>query len=572
MKKTTGYLLLFLVALAAGDYPLFASPKDTINRHNGVIAIPAPTLEIAENLAAKQLELLFTDGFLKAQTDSITDSGDHWIAHISTHQRFYYHIGDIRFKGAGLPHMGMDKITLSQPLRFGEFNLFLESLLTQYSIHGYPFARIEKQDIQFRKNIIHVNLEADPGEVIVFDTLSITGDARLSSFFLENYLEIRPGNLFNEKLVNDAGDKLSDLDFVDLTAPVAISFSPGKAKVALPLRNRPSNRFDGLAGLAGGGDVNNPVRLTGILNLYLSNAFALGEHLDLAWQGPGSGTQLLNLSGGMPYPLRLPLETEVSFSLHKQDTSWLQVQFKPGILFRISPRSRAGVFWHYTQNNLISTPAIPANAVLPSILDFRSDLYGLEYRFATRGFTRQLLSPGSQVWISTSAGTREIRRNSNLPDELYQGVEKRQSQFNLETRLKQRWQTGTRSTFSVSVRGAYLSGKDLPVNMMYRLGGFKTLRGFDELSLIASSYALGYVDFRFFTAENSFFSFFANGGWLEQKTSGNYYNDFPVGVGTGLNLQTQAGIFSINLALGALKESPALLRNAKVHVGYISSF
>ena len=110
------------------------------------------------------------------------------------------------------------------------------------------------------------------------------------------------------------------------------------------------------------------------------------------------------------------------------------------------------------------------------------------------------------------------------------------------------------------------------MNTMYRLGGFKTLKGFDELSLIASSFALGYLEFRFFAAANSFFSLFANGGWTEQKTGDNYYQDYPVGFGTGLNLQTQAGIFSINLALGALKENPALLRNAKIHVGYISNF
>lgn len=568
--NTLLYALLCMATVeqTAGQH----SGKESLQEVFHILSDEIPGIRNATILAGERLTELQEKGYLLATTDSIVLKGDEIAIYLTPGQQFYYKINNLLISDMALYGSDIQYLTQADPVTFEIFESELRRIIDFYATKGYPFARIEKQNVQVTGNEIWLDLEANPSERILFDTISIVGDARLNSYFMENFLGIVAGNLYNEKLVNEAEQKLQELDFAELTGPVQLSFSPGLAKMLLPLKNVPSNRFDGIAGFAGGSDPETPFQVTGLLNLYLSNAMGMGENIDIEWQGPGSGTQILNLKGSYPYPLMLPLETELMFALHKQDSSWLQMQLKPALFFHISSGSKIGVFWHYTANNLISTrDRQTINNTTPN-LDFRMNLYGLEYRYRTRAFYRQLLQDGFTTNLSASAGIRNIIINNNLPEDTYDDTEMRKTRVNILTHVEKRWQTGARATLSVGNRTGYLNGRNIPRNQLFLLGGFATLRGFDELSIAASAYSMADIEFRFFTAPQSFFSVFANGGWYQQEFDGNLFNDYPVGMGVGLNLQTPAGMFSINLAMGFREDVAPEFRNAKVHVGYISTF
>jgi hypothetical protein len=171
-----------------------------------------------------------------------------------------------------------------------------------------------------------------------------------------------------------------------------------------------------------------------------------------------------------------------------------------------------------------------------------------------------------------SAGQQTIVRNSSLPGSIYEDLEMKSTRFEIDLMMEKRWKLSQQSTLSLSTQSNLSSGKDFFENQMKRLGGFSSLKGFDELSLLASSYIFGDAEIRFFTSEKTYFSGFINGGWYERKQKDDYYRDFPLGIGTGLNLETQAGIFSIYVALGMKKDDPPQLRNSKIHIGYTSVF
>jgi len=48
--------------------------------------------------------------------------------------------------------------------------------------------------------------------------------------------------------------------------------------------------------------------------------------------------------------------------------------------------------------------------------------------------------------------------------------------------------------------------------------------------------------------------------------------DHPFGFGAGFSFGTNIGIFSISYALGQQLNNPILMRNGKVHFGYIAYF
>jgi len=129
-----------------------------------------------------------------------------------------------------------------------------------------------------------------------------------------------------------------------------------------------------------------------------------------------------------------------------------------------------------------------------------------------------------------------------------------------------------RATINLGVFGNWLNSKNLFENELSRIGGNNTLRGFDEESIFASSFAIINLEYRYLLEENSFLFVFWNGAWYENKAINRNISDIPYGFGAGISFQTKAGIFSISYALGRQFSNPIEFRTAKVHFGITSLF
>jgi len=560
------YLFIFPITVQSSRY---LPESNLIERYE--FPISEYSTDSVLSFARKRLSELHKSGFLKAEKESFTtDSNNHNLI-INRGPEFYYQLSS-SIEPELLQRLGIGRYFNDKPVSFSDFETIYKTIFNHFENNGYPFARLQKTEIQFTDSIIKTMLVLERMEYMVFDTLSRGGNVQISRFFLENHLGIIPGQPYSEKLVQQAGNRLQELDFAGLSSPLQLTFSPGKARLHLPLQKIRANRFDGVAGLSGAQNDEQSLQITGILNLYLSNTFGMGEFLDLSWRALGQGTQILDLKGEYPYSFRLPVNTGIEFGLHRQDTSWLQIRTIPSLRFKTSPTISWGAFMDYTRSSLISTRQYENISIPPRNLDFTSRLYGIEFNKRTLAFRQNLLQRGHLINISAAAGNREIIKNSNLPEIIYEEMELKSLQINIKASAKFRFNVSDRSTLSIDNRSAWLNGQNLPENQLYRLGGFQTLKGFDEYSMLASAYFTSNLEYRFFTGQMSFFSVFINGGWYEQKAGTQYINDFPVGLGTGINLETQAGILALYFAVGRQNQVPFEFRNAKIHVGYISTF
>jgi hypothetical protein len=140
----------------------------------------------------------------------------------------------------------------------------------------------------------------------------------------------------------------------------------------------------------------------------------------------------------------------------------------------------------------------------------------------------------------------------------------------------------------------------ITINDLYRVGGLKTLRGFNELSYFASSYAISTLEYRYFLEELSFFSLFLDYAWVQEnyKTAflatreinvnnqikyqtyqyieqKNKWNN-PIGFGIGMQLfMEKAGILSLAIALGKDTQQNTTsvnFRQIKLHFGILTRF
>ena len=70
----------------------------------------------------------------------------------------------------------------------------------------------------------------------------------------------------------------------------------------------------------------------------------------------------------------------------------------------------------------------------------------------------------------------------------------------------------------------------------------------------------------------SHFLFFYDQAVSKNSISGKFATDFPLGIGTGLKIDTDAGILSLIYALGADQSQTLNFKYAKIHFGFATLF
>jgi hemolysin activation/secretion protein len=178
------------------------------------------------------------------------------------------------------------------------------------------------------------------------------------------------------------------------------------------------------------------------------------------------------------------------------------------------------------------------------------------------------------VLATIGAGNKIIKHNSKLDANIYNGLKLNSAQYNAELEAEVFVPIKNRSALKLGSRSAYLQNDNMFQNELYRIGGLKTLRGFDEESIYASSYSIFTLEYRYLLEENSYLYVFGDGAYYENQSvsyTGDRY-DTPYGFGAGISFETKAGIFSINYALGKQFTNPINLKAGKVNFGIVNYF
>jgi hemolysin activation/secretion protein len=128
------------------------------------------------------------------------------------------------------------------------------------------------------------------------------------------------------------------------------------------------------------------------------------------------------------------------------------------------------------------------------------------------------------------------------------------------------------STLLFAANAGYQQSDNLVENQLFRIGGLGSFRGFDQQSILASSFGIATIEYRFLFDELSRIAVFYDLGWYENKTLTNFITDVPMGFGAGISFATNAGIFNMSYALGASQQQELDFRSGKIHFGFINIF
>ena len=208
---------------------------------------------------------------------------------------------------------------------------------------------------------------------------------------------------------------------------------------------------------------------------------------------------------------------------------------------------------------------------LPTDIDYNTHIYGLEMVFSKLDY---LFNPrkGYAFSVTASVGQRNIIKNNNIADSLYNNIALSSLQlqfsgkFDIYFPIKKRW------VWYLGAKAGHIQANQLFENEIFRLGGLKTLRGFDHQSIFASTYGIINNELRFIFGKKSYLQVFFDVAWYESKLNNTYHSDIPFGFGAGISFDTRAGIFAFNYALGKQLNNPIKFNSGKITFGYTALF
>lgn len=454
-----------------------------------------------------------------------------------------------------------------------------EKILRILENNGYPFASLNWEEDQ---NNGCLRLSGSGFDLIKYDTIILEGKIKISRKFLYRYLNIRPGKSYDESAITSAEQKLNAMEFAEASAPVKVSFRPQGAEVKVSLKDRKASQFYFILGLLPGSS-GRKVLITGDALLNLFSPFGAGEQIFFQWQKMQPKTQKLIASFSYPFLAGLPVGVAARFEFFKRDTSWIDLNWDYAVQYQLSGLNylklgvrQQEVFPLKTDTNNVKLSRTLPNAQRISSVQamVEANWQRLDYRFNP--------TDGWQLKMMVTAGVKRLLRDnavSSLKDEikggsfdwLYDSLRMQHFQFAVSVNADKYWKLSRRMTILTGVTAKVQYSPFMAQNELFRLGGMNNLRGFDEETFFTPAYALLRIEFRYLLSKNAYYYLFYNHAAFSGAQ--NYTRWLlPFGFGSGVSLETKAGIFAISYAMGNLPGEKFSWRNGKIHFGYINYF
>lgn len=461
----------------------------------------------------------------------------------------------------------------------------MRSMLAFAESNGYPFATVGLSDVYWFDTAVTAKLNFKKNLFIEFDSIRVIGNLNLNPNYLLQYTGIKPGEPFNQQLLNDLDNRLKAIPFATRSRASAIEFSGNRATILVYLDEKQSSTFDFLIGVLPNNEITGRLIITGDGRLQLNNIFNAGEQFDFHFTKLESTSKQLETSLTYPYLPGLPLGLEGSFSLYLKDSTFLERIASAGIIYQFVGNNYIKALARFYNSSVltIDTAFLLSNFELPASLDLKERAYGLEWNYEKLDYR---LNPrkGYAINMGATVGTKTIIQNTTINDlidplnpefdftSLYDSIDLKTISIKYQYQVSGYIPLLKNTTLLLRAKGAGLINDYILQNELYRIGGNALLRGFDEQSIIVSQFHIGTAELRYLLSQNAFAALFFDGAYVENGTGNGLTRDLPYGFGATVNFETKAGIFGLTYALGSQLQNPVEFKNTKIHFGYVNYF
>ncbi|MEI9934173.1 MAG: BamA/TamA family outer membrane protein [Ferruginibacter sp.] len=390
-------------------------------------------------------------------------------------------------------------------------------------------------------------LKVNKGPLYHIDSIRVYGKVKISNNFLQHYLGITNGSIYNIDKLQQVSKLLLQLPYLEEGKTSDLTMLGTGAILNLYFFPKRSNQADFLIGFAPAGNQTNKLLVTGQANLNLKNALGSGETILLNWQQLQQSSPRLNLGYQQPYIFNSSFGVDFSFDMFKKDSTYLQLNTQIGLQYLLSANQSGKIFLQDQSTILlasgIDTNLVIATKTLPSAIDANAVSVGINYDWNN---TNYHFNPktGNEFDIIASVGVKNIKKSNTILSiadttfnyaSLYDSLKLNSYQFRLVLAAAHYFPTGNQSTLKIAANIGIFNSQSIFQNDLFQIGGYKLLRGFDEQSIYATQYGVGTTEFRYLLGLNSYLFTFVDLGWV--RTNYQYVNTAANFVGTGIGIE-----------------------------------
>lgn len=420
----------------------------------------------------------------------------------------------------------------------------------QYIKKGYSFNRIKSQYQGLQNGNPVVRISVIPSEKRTINGFVFKGYEKIPTRFVKNLEKEFTGKNYDEKNLLLINTQLQNHPFIILEKLPQTLFTKDSTQIYLFTQKRKSNTFDGVLGF--GNDEKGKFTLNGTLNLNFRNMFNGFETVNLYWQRNPNRGQTFDLHTDIPYLFKSNLGFRTNMNIYRQDSTFANVKILPGFYYHISPRQKIGLRGNFEVASVL-------DSLYTNAKDFSRKGIGIWYEY-TKPTEVELFLHNTFVRAETDFLNTKYEKD-NLKDNQIRYFITGEKNFHLKGN----------HYLNIKAESASLITKNaLSENEIFRFGGWNSLRGFNENSILGNFYAFGGTEYRYLINTQAFFDVFVQYAQVNNKllsANPKFYS-----FGTGFNFFLPIGLMSFQISNGSQFGDSFNFRNTKIHWGILTRF
>ena len=242
-------LLLNVSASAQNKYSLHIKGVDkdsaTIVSQTG-IQISFDSRTAGEVYVRRLSGYLQSKGYITASIDSIEFTDEYARVVLYAGEPYRWVQLDARHVEASLLNAvgWREKMFADRPLDFSQVQTIEEKMLDHLENNGYPFARVYLDSLQLNNEKVAALLKVNKGPLYTIDSIRVYGDAKISNAYLQRYLDIPNGSIYNRKKLSNINKKIgAEIPIVEHMCGLEFVPNSGFKFFAVPVKVRQFGTF-----------------------------------------------------------------------------------------------------------------------------------------------------------------------------------------------------------------------------------------------------------------------------------------------------------------------------------------
>jgi outer membrane protein assembly factor BamA len=492
----------------------------------------------------KIAKYLKNEGYFTNTLDSVQKNKKNYVAYFSLHEKIEKAI--LKNTNKEIELKGLNKKNNSFSIPIAALQKTLLKISKKLDTEGKSFSKISLQNIKLKNKTLFADLQIDASKKRIIDKIIVKEYEKFPKSFIKHYLNLRKGAVFNQQKINNISNASKNLPFIREIKPPEVLFLKDSTLIYLYLKKQQNNSFDGLVNFAS--QENGAVLFNGNIDIKLHNVLNTGEKLELFWNSIGNERQEFKLLAEIPYIFKSKITPEVSFSIYKQDSTFLSTQFDSKLFYNLNTSTKLAIT--YTSENSENLEETINN----NITTFSNYFLGFQFQY--------------------KQPKRDFFFNDIFYIDIKPGIGKRKTentavnQFKIETTASYIWDLNSRNSLFIRNKSGYLNSDSFIDNEIFRIGGANSVRGFNEQSLFTNNYSFFNIEYRFLTSKKSYF--YSITDIANIKTS--FKRETLLGIGLGYLFTSNTSQINLSTAIGKNSSQNFNFENSKLIISWKNYF